>query len=328
MKASSLSHCSGRNRRYQFDRGRCLLRRHSRRLLMERLEDRRVLASWSGTLSGDTTWTSAEVQEITNDLRVANGVTLTVEPGTIVKFHHSNVHLFVDGTLDAQGTTSQNIIFTSLRDDMGGDTNGDGGASLPGPGNWAQIEVNGTATISHAQVRYGGHFYGSQIEVNGGDLTLADSTISHSESDGVRILDSDPMLDDNTFANNANAAISMNLNSNPTITGFTWSGNGINGLQLDAGALERNLTWDDPDIVYRPDGDITVPTGMVLTVNAGQIVKPAHANAHLFVDGALQITGTASDPVVFTSFADDTRGGDTNGDAGASTPGAANGPES
>ena len=305
--------------------GRSRPGRHRRRQMltprMEHLEDRRLLAVWSGTLNSDTTWTNAEVQEVSNDLRVATGVTLTVEPGTVVKFHHANAHLFVDGTLDAQGTAVDNIIFTSLLDDVGGDTNNDSGDSSPGPGNWAQIEVNGTATISHAQVRYGGHFFGSQIEVNGGDLTLSDSTISHSETNGVRIVDSDSLLTGNTYSNNNGAAISMNLNSNPTISGVDVSGNGINGLQVDTGTLVKNLTWNNPDIVYRPNDNITVPAGITLTINAGQIVKPAHVNVHLYVDGTLNIAGTASDPVVFTSLADDTRGGDTNGDASATTPG-------
>ena len=183
-------------------------------------------------------------------------------------------------------------------------------------------------SIEHAEFHYGGHFYGSMVEAEDTDLSVSNSTFTNSESDGLRLEGTDALVTNGVFLDNLSAAISMNLNSNPTITGFTWSGNGINGLQVDAGTLEKNLTWDDPDIVYRPDSDITVPTGMVLIVNAGQIVKPAHANAHLYVDGTLQITGTASDPVVFTSIADDTRGGDTNGDAGASTPGAANGPES
>ncbi len=289
-------------------------------MLAERLEDRRVLASWSGTLAADTTWTNAEVQQVTGNLRIPSDVTLTVEPGTIVKFQHSSVQLYVDGTLDAPGTTAEKVIFTSITDDVGGDTNGDGAASSPTPGGWAQIEVTGAATISHTEIRYGGHFYGSQIEVDGGSLQMSNSVIAHSASDGVRVLNSDPLLTSNVYSSNAGAAISMNLGSNPTITGFSGSANGINGLQIDSGTLTKDLTWDDPDVVYRPDDSITVPAGMTLSIGAGQVIKPAHVNVQLVVDGTLNIAGTASDPVVFTSYADDTHGGDTNGDGNASAP--------
>ncbi|TWT79454.1 hypothetical protein CA13_08550 [Planctomycetes bacterium CA13] len=293
-------------------------RRHI--LPIEQLEDRRLLAVWSGTLNADTTWTNAEVQEISGDLTVASGVTLTVEPGTIVKLPSANAHLYVNGSLNAHGTTAEKIIFTSIRDDIGGDTNGDGNATTPGRGNWARIQVNGTAAISNAEIRYGGHYFGSMLEVNGGDLTLSDSTVRDSETDGVRVIGSDSVLTNIAFNSNSNAAISMDLNSNPSITGSTMVGNGINAMQVDPGTLTRDLTWDNPGIVYRPDGDITVPNGVTLTINAGQIVKPFGSNTHLFVDGALDIAGTAEDPVVFTSVSDDTHGGDTNGDGDASTP--------
>jgi hypothetical protein len=54
-----------------------------------------------------------------------------------------------------------------------------------------------------------------------------------SASDGLRLEGTDAVVTDNAFRNNLGAAASMNLNSNPTITGVTVTGNGINGLQVD-----------------------------------------------------------------------------------------------
>ena len=43
------------------------------------------------------------------------------------------------------------------------------------------------------------------------------------------------------------AAVSMNLTSNPDISGVVVSGNGINGLQVDSGTVEGDLVWDNPE---------------------------------------------------------------------------------
>ncbi len=302
-------------------RSRILRSRQTRRLLGEQLEDRRVLATHFGTLTGNETWNADEIHEVTADVIVPATLTLTIEPGAIVKFHSSSDDLVVDGTLNAQGTAAQSIIFTSIRDDVGEDTNGDGEATLPGPGDWGQIEINGNATLSHTLVRYGGQFFsGSQIEVNGGNLTLTDSTVSESATVGVRMVGSNSTLTNNSYVNNAVAGASMDLNSNPAISRVTVTGNGINGLQVDGGVLSRDLVWDNPDIVYWMTDDVTVPVGTTLQVDAGQIVKPAHSAVDLIIDGTLNISGTISQPVVFTSAGDDTRGGDTNGDGLVTAP--------
>ncbi|WP_197231366.1 right-handed parallel beta-helix repeat-containing protein [Novipirellula artificiosorum] len=289
-------------------------------MLQEHLEERALLASWSGTLTSDTTWTNGEVHQITDDLQVAADVTLTIAPGAIVKFRHANVELFVDGTLHAEGTPTAPIVFTSIHDDVGEDTNANGNETAPAAGNWARIVVNGSAVISNTDVRYGGYYYGAMVLGKNGDLTLSSSSLSHSAFDALRLEGTDATLVNNSFTANADAAISMDLNSNPTMNGVALTANGINGLQVDAGVLKRSLAWDDPDIVYWLDDDISVPVGMSLEIGAGQIVKPSNANAELHVNGRLAINGTEAAPVVFTSFADDSRGGDTNGDGDTSVP--------
>ena len=63
---------------------------------------------------------------------VASGVTWTVNPGVVVKMWYGQ-EIIVDGTLNAPGTLTQPIVFTSRNDDsVLGDTYHDG-STAPDP---------------------------------------------------------------------------------------------------------------------------------------------------------------------------------------------------
>jgi hypothetical protein len=63
----------------------------------------------SGPISSDTTWTKANSPyRLTGTVFVNSGVLLTIEPGVIVDFYIYSIQ--VTGTLNARGTTDNNII--------------------------------------------------------------------------------------------------------------------------------------------------------------------------------------------------------------------------
>ena len=142
------------------------------------------------SISYDTRLRGYRTYIVSNFVTVASGATLTLQPGTILKFN-TGCSLTVNGTLDAQGTRAAPIVFTSLKDDAhGGDTNGDGEKTLPDANDWRSIYVSGKASFSFAEILYGGGTSSSSdsgvlVGNSGGTISLANTTIAHAMYDGI-----------------------------------------------------------------------------------------------------------------------------------------------
>jgi|GEM_PF-762255 len=154
--------------------------------------------SVSGAISQNTTWTQAQGPYVVNStVSVDTGVTLTIEPGVVVKFASNLAQLYINGSLTVNGTAANKVYFTSYEDDtVGGDTNGNGPATSPLAKDWIDMQFNAgsTGTIANAVVRYGGFHgcnnfgcFGSQSGLfnNGGTVTISDSQFSYNNIFGI-----------------------------------------------------------------------------------------------------------------------------------------------
>ncbi len=187
----------------------------------------------SGTLSNDTWSVTGGTYVIDGLVTIADGATLTIEPGTVIKFSSDTGKIIVYGNLVAQGTSSESIIFTSYYDDSyGGDTNGDGSATSAGSGDWKCIEFmeNSGGTLSYTVVQNGGYYNSTSpdpmISISSSDVTIKNSYISASEHNNIEVVDGSPAISFNTITSADNSKSGINVESgSPLIENNTFTDN-------------------------------------------------------------------------------------------------------
>ena len=112
--------------------------------------------------------------------------TLDLAPGTVVKSAAPGVGVEVaeGGTLQASGTASEPVVFTSINDDqVAGDSNGDGSSSHPSPnayGTGVQFDHAHDPSIRYAVFEYAS----TAVYLKWGAVTIDDSDFAH---DGTAI---------------------------------------------------------------------------------------------------------------------------------------------
>lgn len=311
-----------------------------------------------GRIDVDTTWTPGNVYVITCEVTVAEGATLTVMPGTVVKAYYGNItpgSITVRGRLVAEGTVDAPVVFTSIKDDEhGGDTNADGAATVPGPGDWQSLnfEAGSSGRIANALIAYGGKwfFYANEALVRcaDADIRLDHVTLRASYRAGLSAMRCSAEVTHGTMAANASgvefaglaAGAPFTLANNtfgPGAAGvvlFDGSAHGLvsirdnvavdgkTGLNL-RGTLNGEFDWDNNALVLLLVEGLTVAPEATLHLVPGSVVKSSLLDpGGIAVNGTLLAEGTPEAPIVFTSLQDDGHGGDTNADGpSAGVPG-------
>lgn len=108
-------------------------------------------------------------------------------------------------------------------------------------------------------------------------------------------------------------------NAAPTLTNIQLEQNNVNGYALSSGAWTISR-WSNVGNPYVVQNDISLNDMATLTIDPGVVIK--FWRSRLYVSGVLLAQGSAEQPLIFTSLADDTVGGDTdnNGDAALPSP--------
>jgi len=235
----------------------------------------------AGALTTDTVLKGG-VYVVSPSVTVPAGVTLTIQPGTIIKFL-SGQNLEVQGTLFAVGEEGRPVVFTAYTDDeFGGDTNGDG-PSAGAAGYWDRIFFSGTAGswIERCVVRYGGSAGYGNIYLYQSDDVVRLSEVSEGSSYGVYTRFGSPLLEGNEIRNNGSHGIYHNYGS-PVDRGNVVSGNASNGINAQDAAptIENNTITGNSSgygIYFNAAADSPQITGNTVSGNLIPILVPASA---------------------------------------------------
>jgi hypothetical protein len=293
----------------------------------------------TASIAAPTTWSACNVYAVDSSISVNSA--LTIQPGAVVKFATgvpggTQLTVSSTGTINANGTSTNGIVFTSYTDDSaGGDSNGDGTLTTPLVGDWGMIVLNSSGSVfNYAKFYYGGAFK-TTLQIGGNlnySATVTNSTFAHNNGGDVvdsfgpiGVLDaafatSATVITGNTFyANKVPLRISglfsvddSNTFHDPANAASINLYNGIFLIGHSAKPITGVITFSATEVPYVLSGSIEIPLGSTLTIGNNVAFKFFAGISQMWFTGTVvNSTGTG---VVFTSLKDDTVKGDTNGD--------------
>lgn len=208
----------------------------------------------SSNISSNTTWTSDKVYQLGGRITVLDGVTLTIEPGTIIKgeagtgANATALLIARGGKLIADGTADAPIIFTSVADEITPADIANGNFASPNldpniNGLWGGVIVLGKARISASN------------EDTGLDLTEV-------QIEGIPTSDPNGLYGGSEDGDNSGVLRYISIRHGGTNIG---AGNEINGLTL--GGVGSGTVVEHIEVVANQDDGIEFFGGTVNVSN-------------------------------------------------------------
>ena len=260
--------------------------------------------SVSGYINVNTDWVVEDSPYIiTGNTLIANGITLTIEPGVIIKFENGTT-IQVDGELKAIGSNENKITFTSNN-------------SSPNNGDWNHVLFSDTSIdanydsegnylngsiIRYCNFNYGGGVNLGTLNINKSRPHVEFSTFSNSSSDGIYINNANPKIENCNISNNNGAGIlspSYLYNNDIEITKSIINNNIGGGIQIESSG-NGLLKFINNDISYNLKNAIFVYSSGgsgsgTIQIEGNTIENNAYSNgAGIYIDGGFDIDITCN----------------------------------
>lgn len=224
----------------------------------------------TGAIIENTTWTNDNIYQLNQKVVVDNGATLTIEAGTIVKGSPgtgslaSALIIARGAKINAVGTASQPIIFTSISDNITCGQTAGTNLDENDRGQWGGLIVLGYAPSS---------FSGDNVE---------------NQIEGIPADDTFGLYGGSNPADNSGVMSYISIRHGGALIG---EGNEINGLTL--GGVGNGTVINNIEVVANVDDGVEFFGG---TVNASNLLIWAQGDDALDIDQAY--SGTISNAVV------------------------------
>ncbi len=261
------------------------------------------------TLSADWTFSKGCTLVVKENLHVAEGAVLTIEPGVTLKFE-TNVAVWVDyGKIVAKGTEEEPITLTSNN-------------KSPAKGDWVGVrlaEKTSAGTVfDHVKFDYTGHddngkaaiaFYG---HVSPGRVAITNSTFAHAE-DGV-LNDSEDSafakLEGNDFKGVEGTAVTVHASGMGSL-----GKNKLGGKPIHThGTIKASQNWPEVDgpIVVDANIEVNGDKSAAIVKIADKTTVKFTASVHVWIGGG-NGGGVQAKEVTFTSANATAAAGDWSG---------------
>lgn len=229
---------------------------------------------------------------------------IVVMPGVVIEFEDDAGLKVNSGTLKAEGTAANPIVFTGVNKIKG---------------SWRGIYISTKSVnniLDHVTISYGGGNAFSSNDNRGnlilynGKLSMTNTTLSYSADFGFNSPFRDSEIrafTSNTITENDDYPVYAAGKYGYVFDGsndFTGNASGKNYIYVYGGhSIGDNHVWEKTTVPYRVDGEIWVGDDQSLTIDPGAELRFDDNSGIKILDGGyIDINGTAAEPVLLSGI--------------------------